>query len=138
MTRRYIINLLAATSARVVEVQGDSSDDSDAENWAHLDIKVGDMDVIRRCLDGMGTHAQENGTRGLGRHATTIRIGRDMWQSPPLSENVEQQIEEDSFNNIPAAELLKKAVLRIKKADDVRPQPFTGQTLPLANLSFFF
>ena len=61
LTRRYIINLLAATSARVVEVQGDSSDDSDAENWAHLDIKVGDMDVIRRCLDGMGTHAQENG-----------------------------------------------------------------------------
>ena len=71
--------------------------------------KVGDMDVIRRCLDGMGAHARENGTRGLGRHATTIRIGRERWQSPALPVNDDQQIEEELFHNIPALELLKKA-----------------------------
>ena len=135
LTRRYIINLLAATSARVVEVSGDSSDDSDAEQWAHLDIKVGDMDVIRRCLDGIGAHSQENGTKGLGRHAAAIRIGRDLWQSAPLSESTEDRIVEDEFSAIPAPELLKKAVAKIKKADDVRPQPFTGQTLPFAHLA---
>ena len=70
------------------------TDDSDDEQWAHLDIKVGSMDVIRNCLDGIGTHAQENGTKGLARHATTIRIGRDFWQSAPLSEHVENCIEE--------------------------------------------
>ena len=92
LTRRYIISLLAATSARVVEVAGDSSEDSDAEQWAHLDIKVGDMDVIRRCLDGIGAHSLENGTKRLGRHARAIRIGRDLWQSPPLSETTEDRI----------------------------------------------
>ena len=75
-----------------MEVAGDSPDNSDDEQWAHLDIKVGSMDVIRNCLDGIGTHAQENGTKGLGRHATTIRIGRDLWQSAPLSEHVENCI----------------------------------------------
>jgi hypothetical protein len=72
---------------------------------------------------------------GLGRHARAIRIGRDLWQSPPLSETTEDRIVEDEFSSIPAAELLKKAVAKIKKADAARPQPFTGQTLPFSHLS---
>ena len=126
---------LFETSAHVVEVPGDYSDDSDAEQWAHFDIRVGDVDVIRKCLDGIGAHSEDNGARGLGRHATTIRIGRDLWQSQPLSASEEDRIEEDVFPNLPAAKDLKKDVAQIKKSDDVRPELFSGKTLPLAHLS---
>ena len=70
MARRYILNLLAATSARVVEVPGDSSDDSDAENWAHLDIRAGNLDVVRRTLNGIASWCKDEGAKGLGRHAS--------------------------------------------------------------------
>jgi hypothetical protein len=40
INRRYIINLLAATCARAVEVPGDSSGDSEAEDWSHFWIFV--------------------------------------------------------------------------------------------------
>ena len=73
LTRRYIINLLAATSARVVEVEGDSSDDSDAEQWGHLDICAGNMDVVRRTLDGIATNAKDDGEKGMEVRSEAVR-----------------------------------------------------------------
>ena len=84
MARRYILKLIAATSARVVEVPGDSSDDSETENWSHLDIRAGNIDVVRRTLNGIASRCKDEGAKGMGRHANTIRIGRDLWQSAPL------------------------------------------------------
>jgi hypothetical protein len=63
MARRYILNLLAATSARVVEVPGDSSDDSEAENWSHLDICAGSLDVVRRTLNGIASWCKDEGAK---------------------------------------------------------------------------
>ena len=63
INRRYIINLLAATCARTVEVPGDSSDDSEAENWSHLDLRVGSIDVVRRVLDGIAVWSSEKASK---------------------------------------------------------------------------
>ena len=63
MARRYILNLLAATSARVVEVPGDSSDDSEAENWSHLDIRAGNLDVVPRTLNGIASWCKDAGAK---------------------------------------------------------------------------
>ena len=78
-----------ATAARVVENRDDSSEDSDAFEYIHGDRKVGNMDLIHQTLHGIRNHSAEDGAEGLGRHAQTIRLGRDLWQSAPLTE--EQQ-----------------------------------------------
>ena len=87
--RKYITNILMATAARVVENRDDSSEDSDAFEYIHGDRKVGNMDLIHQTLHGIRNHSAEDGAEGLGRHAQTIRLGRDLWQSAPLTE--EQQ-----------------------------------------------
>jgi hypothetical protein len=138
MARRYILNWLAATTARVVEIPGDSSDDSEAEDWSHLDLRAGNLDVVRRTLNGIASWCKDEGAKGLGRHAHTIRLGRDLWQSAPLSEGAEARIEERLFDDgsLPPPVESKKAVAKLKKADEERPQPFAGRTLPFAALSF--
>ena len=70
-------------------------------------------------------------------HASTIRIGRNLWQSAPLDESTESLIEERVFEHgsFPPLGESKKAVARLKKADEERPQPFAGRTLPYANLT---
>ena len=52
-SRRYITNLLAATAAMKTEDSHDSSEDSDAEKWRHLDMRAGSMDVVQRTLQGI-------------------------------------------------------------------------------------
>jgi hypothetical protein len=59
LSRQYITNLLGATVVRIVELQGDSSEDSDAERWAHIETRVGHMDVVRRTLDGIAARSEE-------------------------------------------------------------------------------
>ena len=137
MSRRYITNLLGATAVRIVEVQGDSSEDSDAERWAHIDTRVGHMDVVRKTLDGIAARSEDDGARGFGRHASTIRIGRNLWQSPQVPKSIATSISERLFDDgtFPPAAAMKKAVEKIKKADEMRPQPFTRQTLPYAHFS---
>ena len=84
-SRRYITNLLAATAATKTEEEGDSSEDSDAEAWRHLDVHAGSMDVVHRALGGIAARSSEEGVAALGRHARTKRLGRRLWQSAPLS-----------------------------------------------------
>ena len=80
INRRYIINLLAATCTRTAEVPGDSSDDSEAENWSHLDLRAGSIDVVRRVLDGIAVRSSEEGQQALGRYGGTILLGRALWK----------------------------------------------------------
>ena len=47
-SHRYITNLLAATAATKTEDSGDSSEDSDAEQWRNLDMRAGNMDKLQR------------------------------------------------------------------------------------------
>jgi hypothetical protein len=137
INRRYIINLLAATCARTVEVPGDSSDDSEAEDWSHLDLRAGSIEVVRRVLDGIAARSPEEGQRALGRYGGTIRLGRELWQSPALSRDDERRIKERHFDDgsVPAPDGLKKTVTKMKTADEKRPEPFQGKTMPHAELT---
>ena len=128
---------VAATSARLVEIAGDSSDDSDMDNWTHLNITPGNLDVVRRTLDGIAAESVDEGEKGLGRYAETIRLGKHLWQSRTLTPSEEEQIEEKFYDEgfFPATAETKKALLAMKKIDEKRPEPFQGRTQPFAHLS---
>ena len=69
-SRRYISNLLSATAATNMEESDESSGDSEAETWRHLDMRAGSMDLVKRTLQGMAAKApmkafrRWEGTRG--------------------------------------------------------------------------
>jgi hypothetical protein len=136
-SQKYITNLLAATAAKVTEVAGDSSGDSDNEVWAHIDVRVGNMDAVRKALDGIASRSTDDGARGFGRYASTIRIGRELWRSPDLPTDVTRNISERFFDDgtFPPTHKVKKEVEKLKKVDESRPEPFTGRTLPNAHLT---
>ena len=98
MSLRFIQNLVAASAASVTEVPGDSSGESDRDDWAHLDVRVGNMDAVRTALDGIASRSQDDGVRGFGRYASTIRIGRDLWRSPDLPADVTTTLAERLFD----------------------------------------
>ena len=123
MSLRFIKNLVAASAASVTEVPGDSSGESDRDDWAHLDVRVGNMDAVRTALDGIASRSQDDGVRGFGRYASTIRIGRDLWRSPDLPVDVTKTLAERLFDGgaFPPTEKLKHAVNELNKVDETRP-----------------
>jgi len=85
LSRKFIVNLLAATAARVVEDPGDSSEDSDDYDCRHLDRHVGSLNLVQQTLDGIATRSMDEGAHGMGKHAQTIHLGKALWQSAPLN-----------------------------------------------------
>ena len=81
-----------------MEDSENSSDDSDAEQWENLDVKAGSLELVRQTLQGMASRNAEEGLKAMGRHAKTIRLGRSLWESPPLEANVARLIEERFFD----------------------------------------
>ena len=47
-SRRYIANLLAVSAATRAEQQNDSSDDSDAEEWANANRDAGNLELVKK------------------------------------------------------------------------------------------
>ena len=117
---RFIQNLLAAAAATKMEDSENSSDDSDAEQWENLDVKAGPMELVRQTLQGMASRNTEEGVKAMGRHARTIRLGRSLWESPPLEANVARLIEERFFDDgsFPPLAEVRKAVSEAKKAKE--------------------
>ena len=89
---RFITNLLAATATARAEGSDDSSGDSEAEAWNNLDLRAGDMDLVHRTLQGMASRSADEGVKATVRHARTIRLGRNLWESPPLESDVTRLI----------------------------------------------
>ena len=120
-----------------MEDSENSSDDSDAEQWENLDVKAGSMELVRQTLQGMASRNTEEGVKAMGRHARTIRLGRSLWESPPLEANVARLIEERFFDDgtFPPLKDVKKAVTIAKNPQEERPAPFQGKTLPSAALT---
>ena len=133
----FITNFVGATVACTVEKEGDASEDSEIERWAEVDGRAGNMNVVRKTLDGIAALSEDDGARVFGKHGSTIRLGRDLWQSERLPTSIASRIMERFFDGgtFPPTITLKKAVEKIQKADDVRPQPFTGKTLPYVHLT---
>ena len=72
-------------------------------------------------------------TLGIGRHASTILLGRNMWETPPLADNVEKTVRETLFDNVfPSAEEALQQAAEYMKQDSERLMPFVGATYPSA------
>ena len=86
---------------------------------------------------GIAARTSDEGMKAIGRHARTIRLGRSLWQSPPLHATVTAGMRERFFNDgsFPPRHELRVAVQQAKKADEPRPAPFEGKTRPFAHLS---
>jgi hypothetical protein len=79
-----------------VEESDDSSASSAAQAWNNLDLQVGNLDLVHQTLQGIAIRSEEEGEKALGRHARTIRLGRSLWQSEPLSPEVVSGMSERS------------------------------------------
>ena len=88
-----------ATAVSQDENHDDSTDDSDAELWACAPRAAGDMHLVRKTLRGIAANTDDDGAKGFGRHAQSIRIGRVLWESPPLTALEMRDIEEPAFDD---------------------------------------
>ena len=131
-----IVNLLAATAATQAEKQNDSSEDENEESWHDIDVRAGDLDVVHNTLAGIAKRSSDEGKQALGRHARTIRLGRSLWQSAPLTTDETKSIQERHFQEgtFPPIKQMKKQVDAIKNTEESRPAPFACQTKPFAHL----
>ena len=139
LNQRFITNLLTATAARVVEEPGDSSGDSDDFDYNRSGVSAGSMNLIKQTLDGIRVRDEDNGVEAIGRHATILQLGRNLWQSPPLSTGEASLVKEQFFDDgsfPPAEEALQAAREAIKNEED-RPAPFDGRTTASAQYSKF-
>jgi hypothetical protein len=98
LNRRYIVNLLGCTTARALDMpdEGDS-DDSDDDGEPDVPQHVGNMDLVQRTIDGMWANSEDDGILGFGRHSESIRLGRNLWQTDALPDDVRSGIREDIF-----------------------------------------
>ena len=137
MNQRLITNLLTATAARVVEEPADSSGDSDDFDYDHLGLLAGSMDLIKQTLDGITARDEDNGVEAIGRHATVLQLGRNLWQSPPLSAAEESSVKEEFYDDgrFPPAEEVLKAAREAVKDEAERPAPLDGRTPASAQYS---
>ena len=86
------------------------------------------MSLVRRTLQGMRDN--DEGAIGFGRYSSSIRLGRDLWQSPPLAADVQLNIRERIFDNatFPDRQQIKNAFRKLKQEEIARPLPFAGGT----------
>ena len=136
-SKRFITNLLSATAARVVEEPGDSSDDSDDFGYDQGKKPAGSMDLIQNTLNGISSRNDDNGIEGIGRYATVIQLGRNLWQSSPLTADEAKVATEKFFDDgsLPAAAEVLKAAQEAVRKDEERVKPFSGSTQAWAQYS---
>ena len=138
MNQRFITNLLSATAARVVEEPDDSSEDSDDFIYDRKGRPAGSMDLIKQTLDGIEARDEDNGVEAIGRYAEVIQLGRNIWQSPPLTAAQEALVQECFFDDgcFPPNEEVLKAAKEAMKNEDERPAPFHGATQAFARYAY--
>ena len=135
LSRRYIVNLLGSTTAKMPD--DDDSDDSGSEREADEAEHIGSLTLIQRTLDGLWSASNDDGVLGFGRHSTSIRLGRNLWQTPELAPAVAESMQEKVFEpaSFPSGKDIDAEFQRLYKADTERPAPFGGRTEPYAGLT---
>ena len=98
-SRKYITNMLVATASAKIDDPFNSSDESDEEQWKDCTSAAASMQLVQRTLNGISARNAEDGQRAFGRHASTIRMGRALWQTPPLQPNEQHGIAETFFDD---------------------------------------
>ena len=86
------------------------------------------MDLVHQTLKGMCSRNPEEGSKSMGRHARTIRLGRSMWESPPLEATEAALVEARFFDDgsSPPLKEVKAAEKLGKNPVEERPAPFEG------------
>ena len=81
-----------------------------------IDIRAGNLDIVHKTLTGMAKRSSDEGAQALGRHARTIRLGRSLWQSEPLSSKDAEHLCERFFDDgtFPPLKEVKKALDAVK------------------------
>ena len=81
-------------------------EEDEAEVGSDDDIYSGTVDyaanlqLIHKTLQGIAAHAEDEGAVGIGRRASTILLGRSLWETPALPDNVEKTIKEPVLKNM--------------------------------------
>ena len=94
---------------------------------------------MQRTLNGISAHSREDGQLAFGRHASTIRMGRNLWQTAPLNDREQEGIAERFFDDgsLPTVKESKAAFDSAMKKGVDRPAPFQSKTLPYLHLTTF-
>ena len=87
-----------ATAARVTEDEDAPSDDSDAFESPYLKKHAGSMEIVRKTLNGISAKCSDNGLEGFGKHATPIRLGKELWETPALSPDRVSMVSENKLS----------------------------------------
>ena len=105
MSRRFISNLMSATAARLVETSADMDTESDDSDNEQPRGHAGNLNLVRRTLQGIASHDTEEGRVSFGRHDACIKMGRDLWATEELTATERWQAVEVSFveGTFPAA-----------------------------------
>jgi hypothetical protein len=88
-------------------------------------------------INGILARSDDGGEEGLGRYGASIRLGRSLWQSADLPDDVRQRIAEPTFREgtFPTRDKIKTAFAKLKATENVRPMPFANATLASMKLS---
>ena len=117
----------------------DSESNSSEEETAEYDNNspVGNLTVVQNMLQGIGKRNSENGSKGLSRHAKTIRLGTSLWQSEPLTATEAVDVSETSFsgNLYPSVKQCKQIIENLNKSNAEPLAPFEGKTQGSARLT---
>ena len=97
--RRYIMNLLSATAAKVLERDGDTSEASSDSDTGMLDKIASSLDLVNETFAGIAKHDEDEGARGFGRHANIIRLGSQLWKTDALSQDLSDLAKERFFDD---------------------------------------
>ena len=121
--------MLASTQSMQEDAQ-ESSDDTDEEKRKPMQTAAGSMEVVNRTLCGIAARSADDGSRGFGRHAGIIRMGRALWQTPPLAGARAEKITESFCDDLhfPPAEESKAAFAAKRSVKEEIANPFDGKS----------
>ena len=78
MSKRYNMNLVAATTSPVIDVPGDSSDDSGDDDIDPSTLGVGRMASVSQMINGILARSDDDGRDGLVWHGASVILGRSL------------------------------------------------------------
>ena len=135
MQRRYIQNLVIATTARIsTELEETTSDESDFE-YIRSDRKIGDLSVAQKTIAGLAANDEDVGSIGFGEYGESIALGRSLWQTDRLTAEEMQSMSRSECAYTVSATSAKEAVtLHKKQQTQNRIAPFCGATQPTSSV----
>ena len=134
---RIIKNMMMATASQDNNDEDSESNSSEEDTAEYKDSSpVGNLTVVRNMLQGIGKRSSENESKGLSRHAKTIRLGTSLWQSEPLTMREAADVRETTFsgNLFPTVKQSKQLLENLNKNKSEPLAPFESKTQGSARL----